>query len=96
MHRCHDVSPSRTNTHVLCQHTRVPHLSQDYKDDNHKPEMALALEDFEALCGFVSPTELKQVLQQQPEVKLCVGDEAADAFLNAEGDQLKPVSASCP
>lgn len=25
-----------------------------YKDDNHKPEMALALTNFEALCGFVS------------------------------------------
>lgn len=24
-----------------------------YKDDNHKPEMALALTEFEALCGFV-------------------------------------------
>jgi mannose-6-phosphate isomerase len=64
---------------------------QDYKDDNHKPEMALALEDFEALCGFVSSAELKQVLQEQPEVKLCVGDEAADAFISAEGDQLKQV-----
>jgi mannose-6-phosphate isomerase len=71
-------------------------LLQDYKDDNHKPEMALALEDFEALCGFVSSPELKQVLQQQPEVKLCVGDEAADAFLNAEGDQVKPVSVRHP
>uniref|UniRef100_A0A9I9CLJ8 mannose-6-phosphate isomerase n=1 Tax=Cucumis melo TaxID=3656 RepID=A0A9I9CLJ8_CUCME len=25
-----------------------------YKDDNHKPEMALALTRFEALCGFIS------------------------------------------
>lgn len=23
-----------------------------YKDDNHKPEMVLAITDFEALCGF--------------------------------------------
>lgn len=53
--------------------------------------MALALEDFEALCGFVSPAELKQVLQEQPEVRLCVGEEAASALINAEGDQLKPV-----
>lgn len=64
---------------------------QDYKDDNHKPEMALALEDFEALCGFVSPAELKQVLQQQPEVRLCVGEEAASAFINAEEGQVKQV-----
>ncbi|GFS36868.1 mannose-6-phosphate isomerase, type I [Actinidia rufa] len=25
-----------------------------FKDDNHKPEMALALTEFEALCGFIS------------------------------------------
>lgn len=25
-----------------------------YRDDNHKPEMALALTEFEALCGFIS------------------------------------------
>lgn len=66
---------------------------QDYKDDNHKPEMALALEDFEALCGFVSPSELKQVLQEQPEVRLCVGEEAASAFINAEKGQVKQVRA---
>lgn len=24
----------------------------EYKDDNHKPEMVLAITDFEALCGF--------------------------------------------
>lgn len=66
----------------------------DYKDDNHKPEMALALEDFEALCGFVAPAELREVLRAQPEVRLCVGDAAADAFLAAEdgSDATKPVS----
>lgn len=25
-----------------------------YKDDNHKPEMALAITHFQALCGFVT------------------------------------------
>lgn len=28
---------------------------QNYKDSNHKPEMALALTPFEAFCGFVTP-----------------------------------------
>jgi mannose-6-phosphate isomerase len=27
---------------------------KNYKDSNHKPEMALALTPFEAFCGFVS------------------------------------------
>lgn len=35
---------------------RALHKSQPslYKDDNHKPELALALTEFEALCGFIS------------------------------------------
>ena len=36
-------------------------LVQDYKDDNHKPEMAVAISDFEALCSFVPMPELTQV-----------------------------------
>lgn len=32
-------------------HTSYPQI---YKDGNHKPEMALALTPFEALCGFVT------------------------------------------
>ena len=36
-------------------HARDP---KNYKDDNHKPEMALAVTEFEALCGFVT-TEVR-------------------------------------
>ncbi len=32
---------------------------QLYPDANHKPEMALALSDFEALCGFSATRELQ-------------------------------------
>ncbi|XP_041003983.1 mannose-6-phosphate isomerase 1-like [Juglans microcarpa x Juglans regia] len=39
-----------------------------YKDDNHKPEMALAVTEFEALCGFISLEELKGVLLNVPEI----------------------------
>jgi mannose-6-phosphate isomerase class I len=51
-----------------------------YKDDNHKPEMALALEDFEALSSFVSHAELVAALQQQPELRACVGEANAAAL----------------
>lgn len=63
---------------------------RDYKDDNHKPEMALALEDFEALCGFVEPEELKQALRDNAELRATVGEEASSAFLEAEGSAIKP------
>lgn len=32
-------------------HKLLPNV---YKDDNHKPEMALAITEFEALCSFIS------------------------------------------
>ncbi|KAH7720109.1 mannose-6-phosphate isomerase [Aphelenchoides avenae] len=36
-------------------HARDP---KNYPDDNHKPEMAIALTDFELLCGFRQPHEI--------------------------------------
>nr|DAD31823.1 TPA_asm: hypothetical protein HUJ06_010674 [Nelumbo nucifera] len=54
-----------------------------YKDDNHKPEMALALTEFEALCGFVSLEELKNVLLSVPEIIELVGSKSAGEILHA-------------
>ncbi|KAL4179085.1 hypothetical protein AMTRI_Chr13g118320 [Amborella trichopoda] len=66
-----------------------------YKDSNHKPEMALALTEFEALCGFISAEELKGVLSSVPEILDLVGDEAALQLLNIEeGDGEETVKAT--
>ncbi|XP_073145699.1 mannose-6-phosphate isomerase 1-like [Henckelia pumila] len=54
-----------------------------YKDDNHKPEMALALTEFEALCGFISLEELKSVLHNVPEIIEVVGSAYAEEILQA-------------
>ncbi len=54
--------------------------------------MTLALEDFEALCGFVSAAELQAALKDTPELTLCIGDEAAQAIVNAQEDGYKEVS----
>ncbi|KAJ6825687.1 mannose-6-phosphate isomerase 2-like isoform X2 [Iris pallida] len=53
-----------------------------YKDSNHKPEMAVAITEFKALCGFVSVEELKYVLINVPEITELVGDEDASKVLN--------------
>ncbi|KAL7090305.1 hypothetical protein ACP275_12G032500 [Erythranthe tilingii] len=53
-----------------------------YKDDNHKPEMALALTEFEALCGFIGFEEFKNVLQHVPEILEVVGNSYADQILH--------------
>ncbi|KAG6412451.1 hypothetical protein SASPL_125130 [Salvia splendens] len=54
---------------------------QVYKDDNHKPEMALALTEFEALCGFVGLEEIKNILQNVPEITEVVGTASANQVL---------------
>ncbi|KZV36870.1 mannose-6-phosphate isomerase 1-like [Dorcoceras hygrometricum] len=53
-----------------------------YKDDNHKPEMALAVTRFEALCGFVEIEEVKRVLHNVPEIVEVVGSGCADQVLH--------------
>ena len=47
---------------------------QVYKDSNHKPEMAIAITGFEALCGFVPHTELTDALHSVPELRELIGD----------------------
>lgn len=45
----------------------APH--RNYKDDNHKPELAYALSDMWLLHGFRSAASLKEVLQERPELQ---------------------------
>ena len=52
-----------------------------YKDDNHKPEMAVALTRFEAMCGFRAPAEIAAHLSSVPELKGLVGDARTCALL---------------
>ncbi|KAE8722323.1 Mannose-6-phosphate isomerase 2 [Hibiscus syriacus] len=55
-----------------------------YKDDNHKPEMALAITHFTALCGFISLQELKQVLEDVPEIVELVGIASAKQVMDIQ------------
>ncbi|KAK8669579.1 hypothetical protein V6N13_107005 [Hibiscus sabdariffa] len=62
-------------------HKMKPNL---YKDDNHKPEMALAITDFTALSGFISLQELKQVLEGVPEIIEMVGIASAKEVMDIQ------------
>ncbi|KAJ3694423.1 hypothetical protein LUZ60_009903 [Juncus effusus] len=46
-----------------------------YKDENHKPEMAIAVTEFKALCGFVTAEEIKDVINNVPEISELIGYE---------------------
>ncbi|XP_073000143.1 mannose-6-phosphate isomerase 1-like [Typha latifolia] len=66
-----------------------------YKDANHKPEMAIAVTEFKALCGFVSSEEVKDVLTTVPEIQELVGyREASDVIKNNEHEGNIEIKAS--
>ena len=46
----------------------APH--RNYKDENHKPELMVALGDFWLLHGFKSEEKIKGILQSKPEFKV--------------------------
>jgi len=60
---------------------RLHHERPDvYKDANHKPEMALALTDFEALCGFLPLPDIALYLSSTPEFLALIPQTIVDRF----------------
>ncbi|KAL2313397.1 Mannose-6-phosphate isomerase [Schizosaccharomyces pombe] len=53
---------------------------KEYKDDNHKPEMAVALTEFDALCGFRPVKQIEQFLDSIAPLREFVGEEAVRQF----------------
>ena len=49
MEKALSIQAHPNKAHAEELHAARPHV---YKDPNHKPEIAVALTDFEALCGF--------------------------------------------
>ncbi|KAK3913864.1 Mannose-6-phosphate isomerase [Frankliniella fusca] len=49
-----------------------------YKDPNHKPELAIALTPFEALCGFRPIQQIKGFLDRIPELRTIIGEAASN------------------
>jgi mannose-6-phosphate isomerase len=54
---------------------------KNYPDDNHKPEMAIAITDFEGLCGFRPLAEIAHFLACVPALREVVGEDASKAFI---------------
>ncbi|CEP23722.1 K01809 mannose-6-phosphate isomerase [Cyberlindnera jadinii] len=55
---------------------------KNYPDDNHKPEMAIAVTPFEGFCGFKPLEEIADELQKIPELINIVGEDVASKFVN--------------
>ncbi|KAL9114429.1 MAG: hypothetical protein Q9227_001510 [Pyrenula ochraceoflavens] len=58
-------------------HSKDP---KNYPDDNHKPEMTIAITPFEGLCGFRPLQEIAHFLKTVPPLRALVGEEASTAF----------------
>ncbi|KAK4539618.1 Mannose-6-phosphate isomerase [Oleoguttula mirabilis] len=57
--------------------------SKNYPDDNHKPEMTIAITPFDGLCGFRPLNEIAHFLQHVPSLRAMVGEEEAKKFEEA-------------
>jgi len=54
---------------------------QNYKDPNHKPEMAIAINHMRALCGFRPLEEIAAFIQKVPELESIIGKSTCDNFI---------------
>ncbi|KAF5294323.1 hypothetical protein FQR65_LT10776 [Abscondita terminalis] len=73
-------------------HAEHPEL---YKDPNHKPEFAIALTRFEALCGFRPIEEIKEFMKSVRELRAIVGVDIAENFICSNGLNEKDALQAC-
>lgn len=58
----------------------------NYPDDNHKPEIAIAIDHLKAIVGLKSLTEIKIVVNKNPEIKLLLGAELLNKLDNEKSN----------
>jgi len=63
-------------------------LERTYKDDSHKPEILIALTDFEALCGFRPRAQLLEIFLAFSESEPRFGELAALAATDAPVEEI--------
>lgn len=56
---------------------------KNYPDGNHKPEMAIAVTEFEGFCGFRPLEQISEFLRCVPELVTLVSEEEARSFIAA-------------
>jgi mannose-6-phosphate isomerase len=82
--------------HPDSQRAPILHREQPahYKDPRHKPEMAVAITPFEALCGFRTAPEIVTQLGATPELAEALGEEAVRALRSAANDDERAALAT--
>lgn len=84
------VHPSKSLAEEL--HEKFPDA---YKDDNHKPEISIALSEFEALCNFRPYEEIVDAFREVAVLRNFVGEELVGKFQGCQAsersDRLKDI-----
>ncbi|MCL4507409.1 MAG: mannose-6-phosphate isomerase, class I [Chloroflexi bacterium] len=75
--------PNKTQARLL--HAASP---EHYPDDNHKPEVAVALDSLTALMGFRPFDELSAALERYPEISEFVGMDVAERVQRTSAPDL--------
>ena len=83
--------PNKTQAVTL--HKRDP---GNYPDDNHKPEIAIAIDHLDALVGFISQTEYEQLLDLLPELREALHDKGEIPMLESGVRTLLQLRGSAP
>ncbi|KAL5005524.1 hypothetical protein ScPMuIL_018980 [Solemya velum] len=78
--------PNKVHAEKL--HREQPEL---YKDPNHKPEMAIALTPFKALCGFRPIQEVSDFIKDIGELRTVIGSPASMKLITASRSMDMPM-----
>ena len=83
--------PLQLQVHPTKDEARELHRNNPgaFLDDNHKPEMAVALTPFTALCGFRKPEEIRKITEALPEFAELLGEETLQALQGSSSDSIK-------
>ncbi|UJR14263.1 hypothetical protein I4U23_001254 [Adineta vaga] len=68
--------------HPNKEHAKLLHQQnpKEYPDDNHKPEMAIALTKFECLCAFRPYEEINKFIQAYQQLQVLCGQKNCEEF----------------
>ncbi|CZT01473.1 probable mannose-6-phosphate isomerase [Rhynchosporium agropyri] len=61
--------------------------SKNYPDDNHKPEMTIAITPFDGLCGFRPLAEIAHFFETVPTLKELVGEKGTEFISTVRGQE---------
>jgi mannose-6-phosphate isomerase len=71
--------------HPNKEHAKILHQQnpKEYPDDNHKPEMAIALTKFECLCAFRPYKQINDFIQKYEQLQILCGKQVCEQFASA-------------